>query len=103
MITTEEVYRLLSRVESTLDNISSRMERIETMAMKLPCDVHTTEIKTLKKIVYGACAVVLLAFLNGVLQPETAFKAKDAQAMVSGKGVIIEVPEPVNSKDIPSG
>lgn len=63
--TLETVIRIETRQEILITDVAD----IKNKMSELPCDVNCLKIKTLQKIVYGAVAVILLAFMITIIDP----------------------------------
>lgn len=69
MANANEIFRILTRLETQVDKAVDEISTINVHLAKLPCQVHETKISTLQKIVYGAVGVVLLAFMASLMNP----------------------------------
>ncbi|MCK5025110.1 MAG: hypothetical protein KAS15_00865 [Nanoarchaeota archaeon] len=65
----DKIFTTVIRMETKQDAMLVDLAAIKTKVSRLPCEVSTYKIKTLQKVVYGAVAVVLLAFMANLATP----------------------------------
>jgi len=89
----EKIFTTVIRMETKQDAMLADLSDIKTKVSTLPCEVNTYKIKTLQKVVYGAVAVVLLAFIGNLVTPTESSVVKIDEAFLNRS--IIKVEEPI--------
>lgn len=73
----DPVYQTLVRIEATQKEMVKDIEEIKKQMVKLPCEINTYKVNLLQKIVFGCIIMVLMAFMGGLINPQTSIvKAK---------------------------
>lgn len=69
MTVDDKIFTTVIRMETKQDAMLVDLADIKTKVSILPCEVNTLKINTVRKIVYGAITVVLLAFMANLATP----------------------------------
>lgn len=62
----QDAYNILLQMQVQQKNIQDDVAEIKETVKKLPCKVNTYKIGLLQKIVFGAIAIILLAFMSTI-------------------------------------
>ena len=69
-------------METKQDAMLVDLADIKTKVSQLPCEVNTLKINTVRKVVYGAISVILLAFMANLATPVKSATIKIEKAPI---------------------
>lgn len=79
----DKIFTTVIRMETKQDAMLADLADIKTKVSKLPCEMNTYKIKTVQKVVYGAVAVILLAFMANLATPVKSAVSKNEKIPMS--------------------
>jgi len=82
----DKIFTTVIRMETKQDAMLIDLADIKSKVSTLPCEVSTYKIKTLQKVVYGAVAVILLAFMANLATPAKSSVVRIDKAPISRPG-----------------
>lgn len=79
----DKIFTTVIRMETKQDAMLVDLAAIKTKVSALPCEVNTLKINTVRKVVYGAISVILLAFMANLATPAKSAIVKIEKAPMS--------------------
>lgn len=80
----DQIFTTVIRMETKQDAMLVDLADIKIKVSKLPCEVNTLKINTVRKVVYGAISVILLAFMANLATPVKSATIKIEKAPING-------------------
>jgi len=80
----------LLRIHKKLDNQAEHISEIKVAQARLPCNVISEKVKKLEKVVYTACAIILIGFvvaLSGNNPPDVKAQVNPKNTSVIMKAI----------------
>lgn len=89
MTVDEKIFTTIAKMKIKQDTMAIDLADIKAKVSVMPCAVNTLKINTIRKVVYGAVGIILLAFMGNIITPLKTSQA-DINLGVKVEKTIIE-------------